>query len=128
MRRARGCGGRFLNTKKKENSKNNSSSNASSDGQSSQDGTAIDSHETALAGIIEGSQNQDYNTLQGLTSHLMAGVGQSAVSGSGGYCSGLLVQSGHPIMSSGTILSTSYLMYMDAFVVFVEDLVKGPSG
>lgn len=106
MRRARGCGGRFLNTKKKEDSQNNSSSNASSDGQSSQDGTAIDSHESVLAGIMEGSQNQDYNTLQGLTSHLMAGVSQSAVSGSGGYCSGLLAQSGHAIMSSGLPFGT----------------------
>lgn len=106
MRRARGCGGRFLNTKKKDESKNNSSSNASSDGQSSQEGTAIDSHETQMAGILEGSQNQDYNTLQGLTSHLMAGMGQSVVSGGGGYCSGMLVQSGHPIMSSGLPFGT----------------------
>eukprot|EP00250_Pteridium_aquilinum_P008193 c17757_g1_i1 orf=810-1820(+) len=107
MRRARGCGGRFLNTKKKDESKNNSSSNTSSEGQSSQEGTAIDSLETPVEGNSVGSQNQDYNSLQGLTSHLMAGMGQSVVSGGGGgYCSGMLVQSGHPIMSSGLPFGT----------------------
>lgn len=105
MRRARGCGGRFLNTKKKDESKTNSGSNASSEGQSSQEGAAIDSHETPVSGSLVGSQNQDFNTLQGLTSHLMAGVGQSGVGGNGSYCSGMLAQS-HPIMSSGLPFGT----------------------
>ncbi|KAH7292032.1 hypothetical protein KP509_29G048400 [Ceratopteris richardii] len=45
MRRARGCGGRFLNTKG-ENSKGSSDSARSSDGHSSQGGTTPDSKET----------------------------------------------------------------------------------
>ncbi|KAI5079802.1 hypothetical protein GOP47_0005281 [Adiantum capillus-veneris] len=105
MRRARGCGGRFLNTKKKDEAKTNSGSNASSEGQSSQEGTAIDSHETPVPGSLMGSQNQDFNSYQGLTSHLMVGMGQSVVGGSGGYCSGMLVQS-NPIMSSGLPFGT----------------------
>ncbi|MCO5559029.1 hypothetical protein L7F22_012621 [Adiantum nelumboides] len=104
MRRARGCGGRFLNTKKKDEAKANSGSNASSESQSSQEGTGIDSHETPVSGILMGPQNQDFNSLQGLTGHLMAGMGQSVVGGSG-YCSGMLVQS-NPIMSSGLPFGT----------------------
>ncbi|KAH7301840.1 hypothetical protein KP509_23G045800 [Ceratopteris richardii] len=108
MRRARGCGGRFLNTKKKDEPKSNSGSNVSSEGQSSQEGTAIESQETQelpVTGSLLEAQSQDFNTLQGLTSHLMAGMSQSAIGSSPGYCPGILVQN-HAIMSSGVHFGT----------------------
>ncbi|KAH7373871.1 hypothetical protein KP509_17G078100 [Ceratopteris richardii] len=100
MRRARGCGGRFLNTKKKDESKSNSGSNTSSEGQSSQEGTAIDSHGETVTRSVGESQSQDLNKLQGLTNHLVTGMAQSVVSADGAYRPGMFVQS-HPLFSSG---------------------------
>lgn len=99
MRRARGCGGRFLNTKTKDNAKSNASDNVSEE-QSFQGNTFTKSNESIMNKSSTRTQSEDYGTMQGLSGHLMVSMGQSLGSGNG-HCSEILVQSGHPIMSSG---------------------------
>jgi nuclear transcription factor Y alpha len=109
MRRARGCGGRFLNTKKKDESLNSFNNNVSSEGaQSSQEGTTIDSNETGMTmecGVESQEQEGSYNTMHGLGNHL-ALVGMSRhqsirSDGTSDSCSAMVVQNSHPIISSG---------------------------
>ena len=106
MRRARGCGGRFLNTKKKDETQN-SFNNVSSEGaQSSQEGTTIDSNETGMTmeyGVESRKQEGNYNSVHGLGNHLsLVGMNPSIRSdGTSGSCSAMLAQNSHPFISSG---------------------------
>lgn len=93
MRRARGLGGRFLNTKNKDEFKSNVDGNVSSEGQSSQESTSSESHEMQLESCLMGSQSQGAQTVQSTPSRCMGEI----ISGAG-YHPGML---GHPMMPSG---------------------------
>lgn len=71
-----------------------------------QGNTFTNSNESIMNKSPTSSQSEDYGTVQGLSGHLMVvSMGQSLGSGNG-HCSEILVQSGHPIMSSGVSLGT----------------------
>lgn len=100
MRRARGCGGRFLNTKNKfePNGVGCSDGNVSLEGQSSIKGTTPDSHEVCMQLSLTGSQIQSNQTIQGISNPFMKGMGNRA-----GCHPGILVCSDHPAMLPGTV-------------------------
>ena len=126
MRRARGCGGRFLNTKKKlDETPNCFNTNVCSEG-----GTTIDS--SSEAGIIismecgvesRRQESEGYlNTMHGLGNRgIVGGMNQSVGDGAAaaaaatttttGFRSGMHVQNGNPIISSGeNLLNLLYFL------------------
>lgn len=100
MRRARGCGGRFLNTKSKDEYKTQTNGSASSEGQSSQEATT-DSHEILVEPGLMRSQGTSIQKNQHLSNHLMVDMGQSVVNGAG-YHPGILPHGVHAVVSSDT--------------------------
>lgn len=100
MRRARGCGGRFLNTKDKDSAKSNTCRKVSEE-PSFHRRTSTNSNALHLNKV----PSKDYGLMQGYNVQLMVGMGQS-LDGGNGHCAEMFVQSDHPIMSSGVSFRT----------------------
>lgn len=98
MRRARGCGGRFLNSKPKEGEpKGQSDGIRSSEGQSSKGVNTPDSQEEENDQGFKTSHSQAMQTLQGMQD---GGMGQSSIVGAS-YHPGILPHGGQSIMQGG---------------------------
>lgn len=97
MRRARGCGGRFLNKKTKEELKSQSDSPRSSERMSWQGGNIPDSQAGKMDQGFMASHSQAMQTFQGLQDD---SVGQSTIGGAG-YNPGMLSHGSHSMMQGG---------------------------
>lgn len=102
MRRARGCGGRFLNAKA-ENSKASSDSTRSSEGHSSQGGTTPDSKK---AGSIEqGFKSCAMQEVQGMDKSFCGTSFVPAIVSQGGYCHAVMAPDPMQAMQTSVCLN-----------------------